>query len=144
MLLLGGGTAAESMARTAQILVTLSGLVVTAVAAWRLRDPVESLAWGATASLVILPVTWYHYPSALLPFALASLLRSRGTATARSTNALLVAAGVVAAVAITWLPLLWVAIGLVLGAVHLSARVAPQEAPGAAAAVDASPTINVA
>ena len=81
-----------------------------------------SLAWAAAASLAILPVTWYHYPSALLPFGLAALLRSRGTAHARTTAPLLIAAGVIAAVAIAWLPLLWVAIGLVLAAVHVSGR----------------------
>ena len=146
MLLRGGGTDAESLARTVQIPVTLAALLVTALAAWRLRDPVESLAWGATASLVILPVTWYHYPSALLPFALAALLRAQGTATARTTNSLLLAAGVVAALAIAWLPLLWVAIGLVLGAVHLTANVMPARPPAttAAAAIDATSTINVA
>jgi hypothetical protein len=143
MLVLGGGTDAEGMARSAQIAVTLIALVVTALAAWRLRDAVESLAWGATASLVILPVTWYHYPSALLPFALAALLRAQGTAAARSISTLLAAAAVIAAVAIAWLPLLWVAIGLVLGAVHLTGRTASEAATGRAA-VDASPTINVA
>jgi hypothetical protein len=124
MVLRGGGTDAESLARALQIPVALLALVVTAIAAWRLGDPVESLAWGATASLVILPVTWYHYPSALLPFALAALLRAQYTDAARMTSTLLLAAGVVAAIAIAWLPLLWVAIGLVLGAVHVSGRVA--------------------
>jgi hypothetical protein len=144
MLLLGAGTDAESLARSLQIPVTLLALGATAVTAWRLEDSVASLAWGATASLVILPVTWYHYPSALLPFALAALLRARGTAVARTTAALLVAAGIVAAIAIAWLPLLWVAIGLVLGAVHVSGRVAAAEGITDRRPVDASPTIDPA
>ena len=144
MLVLGGGADAESLARTLQIPVTLLALATTAVAAWWLEDAVASLAWGATASLVILPVTWYHYPSALLPFALAALLRARGTEAARMTAVLLVAAGVVAALAIAWLPLLWVAIGLVLGAVHVSGRVAAPETVADRRPLDASPTIDPA
>ena len=142
MLLRGGGAEAESLARTLQIPVTLLALAATACAAWWLEDVVASLAWGATASLVILPVTWYHYPSALLPFALVALLRARGTAAARTTTALLVVAGVVAAIAIAWLPLLWVAIGLVLGAVHVSGRVAAPEAVADRRPGDAAPMVD--
>jgi hypothetical protein len=142
MLLLGGGAEAESLARTLQIPVTLLALAATASAAWWLEDVVASLAWGATASLVILPVTWYHYPSALLPFALVALLRARGTAAARTTTALLVVSGVVAAIAIAWLPLLWVAIGLVLGAVHVSGRVAAPEAVADRRPGDAAPMVD--
>jgi glycosyl transferase family 87 len=120
-LLLGGSTAsAESVARSAQVAVTTLALAVTAVAAWRVKDPVSSLAWAAAASLVILPVTWYHYPSALIPFAMAALLRARGTSTERATLTAVAAAGAVAALAIAWLPLLYVAVALVLVAAHVS------------------------
>jgi hypothetical protein len=122
LLLGGGGSGAESLARTLQIPVTLAALAITAVAAWRVRDPIESLAWAAAASLVILPVTWYHYPSALIPLALAAVLRSHGTSAARTAQGLVAAAAVVAAVGIAWLPLLYVSIGLVLAAVRVSAR----------------------
>lgn len=119
----GGGTAAEALARTLQIPVTIGALLLTAVVAVRMADPVESLAWAAAASLVVLPVTWYHYPSALIPFAIVAVLRSLGSeAAGRRVRALVAGAAVVAAIAIIWLPLLYLAIGLVLAAVRLSGR----------------------
>jgi hypothetical protein len=135
--LLGTGDVAstESLARTLQVAVTLIALAVTAISAWRLRDPIESLAWAAAASLVILPVTWYHYPSALIPFAIAAFLRAHGTATARATSACLLAAGVVAALAIAWLPAMYAAVGLVLAAARLSRAAEPDRGALPAAAV---------
>ena len=108
----------DSFARTAQITVTAVVAVITLAAA-RGGDPVGRLAWAAAASLAALPVTWFHYPSAMIPFGLAALLRadpSRVTAV-RLTIA---AALVVAAIAIAAVPLIWLAIALVLLAVHLS------------------------
>jgi hypothetical protein len=122
MLLVGSGSDADSLARTLQIPVALIALVVTAVAGIRLADPVESLAWATAASLVVLPVTWYHYPSALIPYAIAAFLRA-GPASpglADRVRPTVVAAVAIAAAAIAWLPLLYVAIGLVLVAVRLS------------------------
>jgi hypothetical protein len=117
-LLIGdGGSSAEGLARTLQIPVTIGAVVVTALAAWRTHDTMESLAWAAAASLVTLPVTWFHYPSALLPFAAAAVLRSAGEPRVRG---LVLGAAVVAAVAIAFLPLLYVAVGLVLAAVRAS------------------------
>jgi hypothetical protein len=58
--------------------VAVAAIAVTAWSAWSRRDPVESLAWAAVASLVTLPVTWYHYPAALIPFAIAALARLPG------------------------------------------------------------------
>ncbi len=110
----------DRFARTVQIVGAASVLVISAVAARRVADPVESLAWGAAASLATLPVTWFHYPSALIPFGLAALLRSSGTPAARSVRAWIAGALVMAALAIAILPLLWVAIGLVLVAVRVS------------------------
>jgi len=122
MLLIGSGPDAEALARTLQIPVTLVALLASAVVAVRLADPVESLAWAAAASLVVLPVTWYHYPSALIPFAIVAFLRAGalGHAAAQPARLTVAAAAVVAAVAIAWLPLLYVAIGLVLLAVRMS------------------------
>ena len=108
-------------------LVGAGALAVTVWAAWRRPDPVESFAWAAAASLATLPVTWYHYPSAMLPIAVAAMLRASGPNTGRVS--LLVAAGaVVAAVSIVWLPLLWVAIGLIVAAARASAP-APARVP---------------
>ena len=50
-------------------MIALAG---TAAAARLLDDPVESFGWATVASLVVLPVTWFHYPVALLPVALAA------------------------------------------------------------------------
>lgn len=113
-LLTGGG---EGLARVLQVLVSVGAVALTAGVAWRRRDPVESLALAAVASLVTLPVTWYHYPSALIPFAIAAMLRSRGTPGARTTTLLTGGAAVVAVASIVWLPILWVATGLMLIAV---------------------------
>jgi hypothetical protein len=115
-----GGSSAEALARTLQIPVTLVALAITAIVAWRASDPIESIAWAAASSLAVLPVTWYHYPSALIPFAVAAVLRSRGRVAAPRVLGLVAAAAVVAAIAITWLPLLYVAIGLVLAATRVS------------------------
>ena len=61
--------------RLVYLAVAVTAVVVTAWSAWRVRDPVQSLGTAALASLVTLPVTWYHYPAALLPFAIAALVR---------------------------------------------------------------------
>jgi hypothetical protein len=126
-LLLGGApAAAESLARTLQIPITLAALVATVVAALRVRDVVESLAWAVVASMIVLPVTWYHYPSALIPFAIVALLRSWGSGRrAEQVRWLVIAAAVVAAVGIALLPLIYVAIALVLAALRISGRSQP-------------------
>ena len=117
----GGGAGAEALARTLQIPVTILALVATVAVALRMREPAESLAWAVALSLIVLPVTWYHYPSALIPFAIAALLRSRqGGQVASRVRWTIAAAALVAAVAIEWLPLIYVAIGLVLVAVRMS------------------------
>jgi hypothetical protein len=71
---------------------------------------------------VILPVTWFHYPAAMLPFALAGLLRSRGTAYATRVAGLGIAALIVSIVAIAVLPLIWVAVGLVIAVASQSSQ----------------------
>ncbi len=116
-LLLGAN---DAVARTLHLGVAVAVLAVTVMAARRIADPVTALAVAAAASLATLPVTWYHYPSALIPFALVALLRA-ASPDARAVVARLVAAAlVIAAVAIAFLPLIWVAIGLVLVAVQRS------------------------
>ena len=102
---------------------------MTLLAARRGGDPVERLGWAAAASLATLPVTWFHYPSAMIPFGLAALFRGRGTPVSGRVRMLIAAALVVAAVAIAFLPLIWVAIGLVLAASRLSVQ-ADRPEPG--------------
>jgi hypothetical protein len=118
-LLLGAG---DGFARTAQVVVSLTVLGVTLLAARRGGDPVERLGWAAAASLATLPVTWFHYPSAMIPFGIVALFRGRGTPASGRVRTLIAAALVVAAVAIAFLPLIWVAIGLVLAASRVGIR----------------------
>lgn len=94
----------------AQVVVTLAALAVTVLAAVRVRDPLPSVAVAIAASLVVLPVTWYHYPVALLPVGIA-LAAFRPAARAR-----VAVATVVADLAIGFTPLLWVGVGVLLAA----------------------------
>jgi hypothetical protein len=109
----------DAFARTAQIGVAAVVILVTILAARPGGDPVVRLGWAAAASLATLPVTWFHYPSAMIPFGLAALLRAEPSAAGRVRLAI-VGALAVAAVAIAVVPLIWVAIGLVLVAARLS------------------------
>jgi hypothetical protein len=133
-LLTGAG---ESFARVLQIPITLVALAITIAAARSRRDVVESLVWAAAASLITLPVTWFHYPAALMPFAVAAVLRSRGAASAGRVSLLVGAALVVSIVAIAALPLLWLGVALVIAGVRASA---PPE-PGVGDRRDPSPSL---
>ena len=113
-----GGT--SGAVRGLQVLVTATVIAVSVVAALRVRDPVESLGWAAAASLASLPVTWFHYPSAMIPFAIAAALRAP-SGVRRRAMALLAAAVVTSFAALAVVPLIWVATGLVLVAVRTSA-----------------------
>jgi hypothetical protein len=110
----------EAFARTLQIPITLIALAITAGVAWSRLERVESLAWAAAASLVILPVTWFHYPAAMIPFALAAVLRARGSPAATTVAALVAAALAISIIAIAVLPLIWLAVGLVIVAARIS------------------------
>lgn len=125
-LLVGGG---EGTARVGHLVVGVIAIGLTIVAAWRRADPLESFAWAAVASLSTLPVTWYHYPSALIPIALAAVLRGDAAGSGRATRRLVLGAGVVAAIAISVPPLIWVAAGLVIMATRLSGRLSEREPP---------------
>jgi Glycosyltransferase family 87 len=116
-MLLGGG---EATARLLQAPVTLAAVGVTIIAAVRPRDPVEGLAWAVTASLVMLPVTWFHYPTALVPFAVAALARRDRAPQPRRVSALVVGALAAAALAIVVPVAVWLAVALVLAAVRVS------------------------
>ena len=122
LLLRGPGPDGEALARVLQVAVSLAAVGVTLAAARRVTDPVTSLAWAAAATLVILPVTWYHYPVALVPFAAASVLRVAGRPQAGRVFALTAGAAAIAILAVAALPALWLAIGLVLAAAHVAAQ----------------------
>jgi hypothetical protein len=114
--------AGSDLARILHLAIVAAALGVTAVAAWFRRDPLESLSWAAAATLLLLPVAWIHYPAALMSFLAAAILRADllDAASARRVRLLATAAIVVAAAALTWLPLLWLAVLLGLLAVNRS------------------------
>jgi hypothetical protein len=91
------------------------------------RDPVVSFGIAATVSLVILPVTWVHYPVALIPVGIASAARATG-ANRSQVGGLLVAAIVVAAIAVVVPPVMWGAVALVLVAAQSSGSASRESA----------------
>ena len=117
-LLVGGG---EAFVRPLHLVVALVAVVASLWAGWAVRDRLTGIAIAAIASLVVLPVTWYHYPTALIPFAIAAVVRARGTPAAGRTTALIAAAAVVATLSIAWVPAVWLAVGLGLAGVTVSA-----------------------
>jgi hypothetical protein len=84
------------------------------------RDTLESLGWAVVASLILLPVTWYHYPVALIPVAIAAWTRSRGMPQARRVSITLFVAWILADAAIALPVTTWIAMALVLVAVRMS------------------------
>jgi hypothetical protein len=108
----------EGAARLLHVVVLAAALALVVLAGWSRREPVESLAYAAIGSLVILPVTWYHYPAALIPFALAALLRFQGSRAARRVHRWVAAAAAVAIVSVA-MPVL---VLLSLAAVALATR----------------------
>src|SRR5204862_7029998 len=82
----------EEGARILQGLVVAIAGASAVAAAWRVPDRVASLAIAATGSLVVLPVTWFHYPAPLIPFATVAVLRARGTTRESRTNLLVAGA----------------------------------------------------
>ena len=82
-------------------------MAVTALTAARVRDPLASIAIAITASLVVLPVTWYDYPVALIP------VGSPSWRWAGASSGVAIAA-IVADLAIGFAPLLWVGVGVLL------------------------------
>ena len=115
--LLSGG---ENLARAVQVGVSIGAVILIAAAALWLRDPLQSVTLAATASLVMLPVTWFHYPAALLPFAVMAWLRVRADGRPGSVGLPLAAAAIVSAGSIVFPVGLWVAVAAVLLAVHRS------------------------
>jgi hypothetical protein len=107
--------------------VAAAALAATAVAAWLVKSTTLSLAIAAAASLVVSPITWFHYPVALLPFAAAAWVQARGTARAGRTAGLLIAALVVAALSISEPVAVWLAVALVVVACVPPADRVPRE-----------------
>ena len=117
--------AAPDVLRWIQLVVVTIVIVVMVASARWIQDRPLAFAVVATASLVTLPVTWFHYPVALLP---SAILLSIAHPPARPV---LMAAAVTAAIAIAWLPLTWVAVALLLVVAWRAARrwYPPTDAP---------------
>ncbi len=112
-LLLGDPT----MATRAAPFVALATILLTAAVAWRVGSVASSLAIAAILSLVLSPITWFHYPVALLPFAAWAWVvvrrgNGRGTVGGLLAGALILAGAAIAAPVVVWL-----AVALVLVAV---------------------------
>lgn len=107
--------------RLIQPVVTILAVVATAAFAWRVRDAIESLAWASVASFVILPVTWFHYPSALVPFAVGAVIRARSAGRVAYRRTLVLGGGALLLGMVgLGLPLMWLSILLLLAAVRAS------------------------
>jgi alpha-1,2-mannosyltransferase len=96
--------------RLVHVVVAIGAVAATAWTAWARPDALGSFAVAAVASLVILPVTWFHYPAALIPFVAVGLVQDhRGE---RVGQLVLVIACSAAAILLT--PLFWLAVALAL------------------------------
>ncbi len=98
--------------RLVQVVIAGVAVLASVLAAIRVRDPVASLAIAIAASLVLLPVTWIHYPVALIPLGLAIAIRSP------ASRPMVILAVVLADLAITFGPLLWVGVAVLLVAAY--------------------------
>jgi hypothetical protein len=128
----------DALARSLHLAVGASAVLLTGWAAWQRSDPLESIAWAAAASLATLPVTWYHYPSAMIPIAIAAALRAPA-ARRRRTLIWIILAGVASTLGLVWLPLVWVAVGLVIAAAGASSVRSLERPPVPAAAGGMAP-----
>jgi hypothetical protein len=128
----------DALSRSLHLAVGASAVLLTGWAAWQRSDPLESIAWAAAASLATLPVTWYHYPSAMIPIAIAAALRAPA-ARRRRTLIWIILAGVASTLGLVWLPLVWVAVGLVIAAAGASSVRSLERPPVPAAAGGMAP-----
>lgn len=103
-------------ARVAPI-VALLAILATAAVAWRVGSVAVSLAAATILSLILSPITWFHYPVALLPFAAWAWIAVRRGNGRGAVAGLLAAAVVLAGAAIAAPVAVWLAVALVLVAV---------------------------
>jgi hypothetical protein len=108
------------LARPLAAFCAMAALAGTLAAARLVHDPLESVAWAIVASLVILPVTWYHYPVALIPVALAAWTRSRGTTQGHRVTCAIALAYMVADAAVALPVVLWLSVPPLIAAVRWS------------------------
>ena len=103
-----------------------------------LDDPVESLLWATFASIVPLPVTWFHHFGVLLPFGVAALARgwSAGPRTRRRMVVLTVLSFAVAGLGFARVTA-WLLLPLSIALVRVS-RSAPEPDQAVASTVAAA------
>jgi len=116
--LLGQATGLDgTILRAIQVVIAVAVGGVAVVTALRVRDPLLGFGLVGAATLATLPVTWYHYPVALLPLAIALAIRHP------SARPRVVLAVVVVDLAIAWPALVWLAVAILLvGALEASRR----------------------
>jgi glycosyl transferase family 87 len=104
-----------------QVGILVVALAVTVVSAIRVDDPLESLAWTALASFIVLPVTWFHHFAALTPFGIAAVARA-WSLDARSRRRVLILVVVAFAIAFIGfgMPPTWLLAPVVLAMARLS------------------------
>jgi cobalamin synthase len=110
----------HGLAHGLAVVFAVVAIAGTVVASRLVRDTLESLGWALVASLILLPVTWYHYPVALIPVAIAAWTRSRGMPQARRVSITIFVAWILADAAIALPVTTWIAMALVLVAVRMS------------------------
>lgn len=123
----------HGLARGLAVVFAVVAIAGTVVASRLVRDTLESFGWAVVASLILLPVTWYHYPVALIPVAIAAWTRSRGMPQARRVSITLFVAWILADAAIAVPVTTWVAMALILVAVRKSR---PSSGPASGDAID--------
>ena len=60
-----------------QLIIDIAAVTGVVVAAVYVDDPLTSFAWALAASLVVLPVTWFHHFAVLIVALVAGLSRVR-------------------------------------------------------------------
>lgn len=127
-------TGDSSLAAAAAPFVAVAAVAIVGHVAWWWRDPVASLAVATTAALVVTPITWFHYPVALIPFAVVAWVRVREHPPNAGRVALfLVVAAVVGGASVLAPVDVWVAVVFVLAAIRVGGRTPVSSVPTAVA-----------
>ncbi len=117
---MGLGASAVGPGQSAMVVLALA---TTIAAALTVDDPLTSILWAITASLVVLPVTWFHHLAVLAPILAAALARSwviGGTVVGWTAAAVL--AALLVGVAGFGTVVAWLTVAVAFAAVRISAN----------------------